>query len=67
MMRVVLDANALVSAILSPCGTPAQIFNAWRAESFDLGISEAILADVGQVFRYPKIARRHHWSEEQVR
>ena len=63
-MRVVLGANVLVSAILSPRGTPAQILNAWRAEQFDLVISEAILAEIDRVFRYPKIAKRHRWSEE---
>ena len=66
MMRVVLDANVLVSAILSPRGTPAQILNAWRAEQFDLVISDAILAEIGRVFRYPKIAKRHRWSAEQL-
>src|SRR5919109_1898301 len=66
MMRVVLDANVLVSAILSPRGTPAQILNAWRAEQFDLVISEAILDEIGRVFRYPKIAKRHRWSEEHL-
>ena len=66
MMRVVLDANVLVSAVLSPRGTPAQIFNAWRAQQFDLVISEAILAEIGRVFRYPKIAKRLRWSEEQL-
>ncbi len=66
MMRVVLDANVLVSAILSPRGTPAQILNAWRAEQFNLVISQAILAELDRVFRYPKIAKRHRWSEEQL-
>jgi uncharacterized protein len=66
MMRVVLDANVLVSAILSPRGAPAQILTAWRAEQFDLVISEAILAELDRVFRYPKIAKRHRWSEEQL-
>ena len=51
MMRVVLDANVLVSAILSPRGTPAQILHAWRAAQFDLVISDAILAEIGRVFR----------------
>jgi len=65
-MRVVLDANVLVSAILSPRGTPAQILSAWRAEQFDVVISDAILAEIGRVLRYPKIARRHRWSEERL-
>jgi putative PIN family toxin of toxin-antitoxin system len=66
MMRVVLDANVLVSAILSPRGALAQILDAWRAEQFNLVISDAILAEIGQVFRYPKIARRHRWYDEQL-
>jgi putative PIN family toxin of toxin-antitoxin system len=66
MMRVVLDANVLVSAVLSSRGTPAQILNAWRAQQFDLVISEAILAEIGRVFRYPKIARRLRWSEDRL-
>jgi uncharacterized protein len=66
MMRIVLDANVLVSAILSPRGAPAQILTAWRAEHFDLVISQAILAEISRVFRYPKIAKRHRWSEEQL-
>jgi uncharacterized protein len=66
MMRVVLDANVLVSAILSPRGTPAQILNAWRAEQFDLVISEAIFAEIGRFFCYPKMTKRHRWSEEQL-
>ena len=55
-MRVILDANVLVSAILSPRGAPAEILTAWRAQQFVLAISQAILAEIGRVFRYPKIA-----------
>jgi putative PIN family toxin of toxin-antitoxin system len=66
MIRVVLDANVLVSGVISPHGMPAQILDAWRDERFDLVMSEAILDEIGQVFRYPKIARRHQWSEEQL-
>lgn len=65
-MRVVLDANVLVSAILSPREAPAQILQAWQAEEFDVVISDAILAEIGRVLRYPKIARRHRWSREQL-
>ena len=66
MMRVVLEANVLMSVVLSPRGTPAEILNARRAQQFDLVISEAILAEIGRVFRYPKITKRPCWSEEQL-
>jgi predicted nucleic acid-binding protein len=33
-MRVVLDTNLLVSALVAPAGNPAAIYNAWnRANS----------------------------------
>jgi hypothetical protein len=66
MIRAVLDANVLVSAILSPKGNPARILNAWRDEKFLLLISRAILDEIGRVLRYPKIKKRHRWSEQKI-
>jgi putative PIN family toxin of toxin-antitoxin system len=65
-MRVVLDTNVLVSAIISPRGMPAQILHAWRGEQFDLVLSQATLTEIGRVFRYPKIAKYHRWSAERL-
>lgn len=66
MMRVVLDANQFVSAVLVPVGRPAQILQAWRAGHFELVLSPAILAEVRRVLLYPRLQRKHGWSEEQV-
>ncbi len=66
MIRAVLDANVFVSAILSPRGVPAKILAAWRAELFSLVISEPILDEIGRVLRYPRIEKRHRWSEERI-
>jgi uncharacterized protein len=63
-MRVVLDANVIVSALINPLGAPAQVFDAWRAERFQLLMSPAILEEIGRVLCYPKIAAYHRWSEE---
>jgi putative PIN family toxin of toxin-antitoxin system len=65
-MRVVLDANVLVSAILSPDGAPARILEAWRAEQFDVVISDTIVEEIDRVLHYPKIIRRHRWSAEHM-
>ena len=35
-MRVVLDINILVSALISPAGAPAIIYNAWEGSKFTL-------------------------------
>ena len=34
-MRAVLDANVLISAILSPRGSPAGLLRAWQAGEFE--------------------------------
>src|SRR5438093_10254645 len=67
MLRAVLDANVLVSAVISPLGTPAKILLAMWAEAFDLVISESILDEIGRVLRYPRIQKRHGWPEEEIR
>ena len=35
-MRVVLDTNILVSALIAPAGNPAAIYNAWEQGRFTL-------------------------------
>ena len=65
-MRVVLDANQFVSAVLFPVGRPAQILQAWRAGRFELVLSPAILAEVRRVLLYPRLQRKHGWDETQI-
>ena len=67
MIRVVLDANVFVSALLSPGGASAEILSAWRDERFHLVISPAILEEIDRVLRYPKIRTRHRWRDAQLR
>jgi putative PIN family toxin of toxin-antitoxin system len=65
-MRVVLDANQFISAVLVPVGHPAQILQAWRARRFDLVISPAIIAEIRQVLLYPRLQSKHGWEAERV-
>jgi putative PIN family toxin of toxin-antitoxin system len=46
MLQVVIDANVLVSSILSPRGVPAQIVEAWHARKFSLVINEAVISEI---------------------
>lgn len=64
-MKVVLDANVYVSALLSKRGVPKQIVDLWREEAFELLISEEILDEVARVLRYPKLAELHKLSEKE--
>ena len=65
-MRLVLDANVIVSALISGKGAPARILRAWENERFDLVVSPPILEEVERVCRYPKIQDRYNLPEESI-
>jgi putative PIN family toxin of toxin-antitoxin system len=54
-MRVILDTNVLLGALISPYGPPDIIYRAWRAARFELVTSAAQLEEVRRVSRYPKL------------
>ena len=57
-MRVVLDTNILVSALMVQSGTPGLIYQAWVRREFVLLISEAQLHELRMVFRKPSVSSR---------
>lgn len=54
-MRVVLDTNILLGALITPGGTPDRIYRAWRAGRFDLVTSSEQLEELKRASRYPKL------------
>jgi uncharacterized protein len=59
MVRIVLDANQFVSALLKPDSNPAIILAMVQENRVRLLMSEAIIAEIDAVLRYPKIMKRH--------
>jgi putative PIN family toxin of toxin-antitoxin system len=55
-MRVVLDTNILISALLASTGNPAAIYDAWEEGRFTLLSCAEHLSEVGATLRKPKIA-----------
>ena len=53
-MRVVLDTNVLLSALISPRGHPDTIYRAWRAARFEIVTSATQLDELRRASRYPK-------------
>ena len=53
-MRVVLDTNVLLSALISPHGPPDVVYHAWRAARFEVVTSVAQLDELRRASRYPK-------------
>lgn len=54
-MRVVLDTNVLISALISPSGAADRIYRGWRAGNFDLVSCEQQLEEVRRVTRRPAL------------
>ena len=57
-MRVVVDTNVLVSALLVESSLPAQLLAHWRRGRFALLTAEPQLEELRRVTRYPKLRDR---------
>jgi putative PIN family toxin of toxin-antitoxin system len=57
-VRVVLDTNVLVSALLMEASLPARLLAHWRQGRFTLLTATAQLDELTRVTRYPKLRAR---------
>ncbi len=57
-MRLVVDTNVLISALLSSRSLPAHLIELWREGRFDLLTSAEQLDELMRVTRYPRIRER---------
>jgi putative PIN family toxin of toxin-antitoxin system len=55
-MRVVLDINILVSALIAPAGKPAAIYNAWEQGKFTLLTCPEHLEELRATLQKPRVA-----------
>jgi putative PIN family toxin of toxin-antitoxin system len=67
MLRVVLDANVFVSAVLKPQSDLARIFDLLKAGKVKLIIiSSDILSEIRGVLLYPKLRKRHRRTPKKI-
>lgn len=66
MPKAVLDTNILISAVITPRGTPARILQAWREGAFELIASPPLLFEIQETLSLPKIARRYKLTTEDI-
>ena len=65
-MRVVLDTNQHISAIIRPNGNPSQIVQLWHIGLIELAISPAILEEFAAVVHRPRIQQKHNLSDDDI-
>ena len=56
-LRIVLDTNVLVSALINPGGNPRKLFDLWARHEYELVTSNFQLDELRRVFAYDKLRR----------
>jgi putative PIN family toxin of toxin-antitoxin system len=65
-MRIILDTNILLSALLSPLGAPAQLLDAWERKRFTLVACDALVAELRAVAGRPFFRARLRASADEL-
>jgi len=66
VLKVVVDANLVVSAIINKTGTPAKLLQAWRDNVFLLIISDQMLEEIERVLQYPHLKNKYKLMDEEI-
>jgi putative PIN family toxin of toxin-antitoxin system len=64
-VRAVVDANVIISGLLSPHGAPARVVAAWLDGGYDLVVSPLLLQELERALGYPKLRKRVTGAETQ--
>jgi putative PIN family toxin of toxin-antitoxin system len=57
-VRVVLDVNVLVAALLAQKSAPARLILRWIAGDFEVMISDKLISELTRALSYPKVRSR---------
>jgi len=67
MLKIVLDTNVFVSALINPHGKPAQILNYVFENKIRLFASPSIIEELQPVLSYPKLVKRHGLEKQELK
>ena len=65
-MKIVLDTNIWISALLYPNSKAGKILSHWQASQFDIVTSQPILDELKEVLSRPKIFKYVGWNEAKI-
>ena len=63
-VRITLDTNTLISAIIAPKGKPARLLLQCKRGFHDLVLSEAILQETERVLNYARIRKKYRVTDQ---
>jgi uncharacterized protein len=64
-LRAVLDPNVIISATLSPGGSPGRLFSSWLEGAYELVVSPLLLDELERALGYSKLRDRVTTEETQ--
>jgi putative PIN family toxin of toxin-antitoxin system len=64
-MRVVLDANIFISALISSQGNPAKILEKWQKRELEVVVSPAIVDEIERVTGYERLQKKYRRIREE--
>lgn len=67
MLKAVIDTNQFVSSFISKQGPSAKLIDLWKEQHFILVTSFEILAEIKEVFEYPRISQKYKLNKEDIR
>lgn len=65
-LRVVIDTNLLISAVIAPKGLPNKLIRAWKDAKFDLITSPYLLKEMDEISLRDKFGGYHLFKEQMV-
>jgi hypothetical protein len=65
-MRVALDVNVFVSALILSQGASARVLDRWRDEAFEVVVSTAILSELERVLHYPRLRQKYNLPDQDI-
>jgi putative PIN family toxin of toxin-antitoxin system len=66
MLRVLVDTNVWVSALLNPHGFPARVLDALRTNRFKPILSEPLLEELIDVLSRPRLVRKYRLEPRDI-
>jgi putative PIN family toxin of toxin-antitoxin system len=66
MIRVVLDANIFISAVIKSPSNPARILELVKEKRIKIVSSNEILSEVRTALLYPKLRKIHHRTAKEI-
>lgn len=65
-IKVVIDTNIWISALLNPFGYPAKIRRSFENNDFQVVVSEPILEEIADVLNRSRIRKKYNVTPEDI-